>query len=390
MRGHGEGTILTRKRRRKDGTVATRYVVVASNVDGSKVSRWFTSRKDAEDERKRLSDLRAVGRLDAAKLTLGAYLRRWASSLDLAPATMKQHRMIITHHLVPKLGDVLLGRLQPADVDRYLTRTDLHPQTLRHHRATLRRALADAHRDGLVTRNAAALSRAPRLRTVERTYLDAAQASALMAAAKGTRLYAPVTVALCTGLRQAEMLALTWADIDWKARTAQVRHTLHRIPNAPEGVYPWERLAPKTDKSRRTVDLVPLAIEALRQRQREQAADRGGLVPLDALVFTTPSGHPIHGPNLLPPLRAALKAAGLPEEVTWHDMRHATASILLGAGVPLPVISRMLGHSTIRVTADLYAHVVPELQKDAADRLQGALTKASGVQTGVRRKSKAR
>lgn len=386
MRGHGEGTILTRRRKRKDGTTAVRFVVVASNPDGSKVSRWFTSRKDAEAERLRLADLRGVGRLDAARLTLGEYLRRWVSSLDLAPATTKQHRMIVTNHLVPALGGTLLGRLRPADVDAYLARTDLHPQTLRHHRATLRRALADAQRDGLVTRNAAALSRPPRLRTVERTYLDAAQAMALMEATKGERIHAAVTVALCTGLRQAEMLALTWGDIDWKARTATVRHTLHRIPNAPKDVYPWVRLAPKTEKSRRTVDLVPLAVSALRARLKEQTADRGGVVPLDALVFTTPSGHPIHGPNLLPPLRLALKAAKLPDEVTWHDLRHSTASILLGAGVPLPVISRMLGHSTIRVTADLYAHVVPELQKDAADRLQKALTKRSGVRSGVRRK----
>ena len=385
MRGHGEGTILTRKRRRKDGSVAVRYVVVASKPDGTKVSRWFETRKAAEDERKRLADLRAVGRLDAARLTLGAYLRRWASDMDLAPATMKQHRNIIDNHLIPRLGDVLLGRLQPSDVDAYLSRTDLHPQTLRHHRATLRRVLADAQRDGLVMRNAAALSRAPRLRTVERTHLDAAQARALIDVTRDSkvpmlrRVHAPITVALCTGLRQAEMLALTWGDIDWKAGVLHVRHTLHRIPNAPDDVYPWQRMAPKTDKSRRTVDLVPIAIDALRARQREQAADRGGVVPLDALVFTTSAGHPIHGPNLLPPLRAALKAAGLPLEVTWHDLRHSTASILLGAGVPLPVISRMLGHSTIRVTADLYAHVVPELRKDAADRLQGALSPTSGV-----------
>lgn len=386
MRGHGEGTILTRKRKRKDGTVAVRYVVVASNPDGSKVSRWFETRKAAEDERKRLAELRSVGRLDAAKLTLGAYLRRWASDMDLAPATMKQHRNIIDNHLVPRLGDVIIGRLQPSDVDAYLSRTDLHPQTLRHHRATLRRVLADAQRDGLVTRNAAALSRPPRLRTVERTHLDATQARALMDAAKGERVQAAIVVAICTGLRQAEMLALTWGDIDWKARAVHVRHTLHRIPNAPADVYPWTRESPKTDKSRRTVDLVPLAVDALRARQREQAKDRGGVVPLDALVFTTSTGHPIHGPNLLPPLRKALAKAGLPAEVTWHDLRHSTASILLAAGVPLPVISRMLGHSTIRITADLYAHMSPELQKDAANRLQGALSATSGVRSGVRRK----
>lgn len=385
MRGHGEGTILTRKRRRKDGTVAVRYVVVVSMPDGSRRSRWFETRKEAEAERRRLAELRHAGRLDDARLTLGAYLHRWVSDVDLAPNTLKQHRAAIAH-LTEAIGGERLVTLQPTTIDAYLARTDLHPQTLRHHRATLRRALADAMRDGIVTRNVAAQSRPPRLQARERVYLDARQAMALIEATKGQRIHAAVTVALCTGLRQAEMLALTWADVDWKARTVRVRRTLHRIPNAPDDVHPWVFRPTKTDKSRRTVDLVPLALAALRARQKEQAADRGGVTMLDALVFTTPSGHPIHGPNLLPPLREALRKAGLPAEVTWHDLRHSTASILLAAGVPLPVISRMLGHSTIRVTGDLYAHISPELQKDAAGRLQGALSKASGVRTGVRRR----
>lgn len=382
MRAQGEGTVIKRSRKRKDGTTVIRWVAIVTAPDGSRPSVWCETRAAAEKARQELVRLHHAGRLDATRLTLGDYLQRWVSDVDLAPATMKQHRNAITNHLVPRMGKVRLASLTPADVDAYLTRTDLHPQTLRHHRATLRRALADAVRDGLVTRNVAALSRPPRMRRTERTYLDAAAAMRLIEGTRGERIHAPLTVALATGLRQAELLALTWRDIDWNGPSLTVRHTLHRIPNAPKGVYPWVRRDTKTDKSRRTVTLVPFAVDALREQQAQQAADRGGVVSLDALVFTTPGGHPVHGPNLLPPLHAAQARLGLPL-VTWHDLRHATATIMLAAGVPLPVISRMLGHSTMRVTADLYAHVVPELERDAADRLQEALAAASGVRSVV-------
>lgn len=91
-----------------------------------------------------------------------------------------------------------------------------------------------------------------------------------------------------------------------------------------------------------------------------------------ASLATAARGAPIHGTNVLPPFRRALAAAGLPR-VTLHDLRHSCATVMLSAGIPLPVIAEMLGHSSIRVTADLYAHIVPSLRQDAADKLAAAL-----------------
>lgn len=369
-RAHGEGTVIKRTRRRKDGTKVTKWVAIVTAPDGTRPSLWRDTREEADAARLELLRLHGLGRLDASRLTLGSFLERWVADLDLAPETVRKHEMIVRVHLVPRMGRIRLATLSPSDVNRYLTRSDLHPQTLRHHRATLRRALADALRDGLVTRNAAALSRPPRLQTAERQWLDAAQAARLMEATKGMRIHAPVVLALTTGLRQAELLGLAWSDVDLRGRYLTVRHTLQRVDGE------WVLMPPKTDKSRRTVDLVPLAIDTLVEHRRAQDQLRGARA-IDGLVFTTDSGLPIHGPNLLPPLRAALKAAGLPVTVSWHDLRHSTASILLAAGVPIQVISRILGHSTTRVTSDLYAHVVPELKRDAAARLQEALTGGS-------------
>lgn len=120
--------------------------------------------------------------------------------------------------------------------------------------------------------------------------------------------------------------------------------------------------------------LIPIAVEALAEQRRRQDAERGDHPrPIDGLVFTTPTGNPIHSSNLLPPFRAMLARLGLPK-VTVHDLRHSAATMMLTAGVPLPVIAEILGHSTMRVTADLYAHIVPELRRDAADRLTEALS----------------
>lgn len=376
MRAHGEGTVIRRERRRKDGSKVVRWVAIVTRPDGSRQSQWCATRAEAEEARKQLTRLRSVNRLDDARLDLGPFLERWVSSVELAPGTLKQHRNAIVNHLVPALGHIRLTELRPSDVDEYLSRKDLHPQTLRHHRATLRRALADALRDGIVSRNVAALSRPPRMQQVERTFLDAAQAMRLIQGTRGEWVHAPLTIALTTGLRQAELLALLWSEIDWKAGSLTVRYTLHRVVNAPDDVDPWERRPPKTEKSRRTVTLTPLALETLRAHKAAQDEARGATA-IDGLIFTTVTGRPVNGPNLLPPLHEACRRLGLPQ-VSWHDLRHSTASILLAAGVPLPVISRMLGHSTIRVTADLYAHVVPQLERDAAAAMEQAMRRTVG------------
>lgn len=336
---------------------------------------------------------------DLRTLTVGRFLQRWVNRLDLAPATIRQHEMIVRVHLEPAFRGRLLTQLVPSDVDAYLARNDLDPQTLRHHRATLRRALSDAVRDGYIDRNPAALSHAPRMHKAERRYLTAAEARRLIDSSRNERLWPLWTLLVCTGLRLSEALGLSWGDITWGGNdetgsdgehrgrlqghrrsgdadslrvelhgrtgpTLTVRRKLLRV----EGK--WATDAPKTAKSRRTITLIPQAIEALRVQQERQDADRGDRPrPLRGLVFTTETGLPIHGTNVLPPFRRALRDAGLPTELTLHGLRHSCAAILMEAGVPLPVIAEILGHSSIRVTMDIYGHLNPKHHADAARRL---------------------
>jgi integrase len=302
--------------------------------------------------------------LDPRKVRLGDYLRRWLNDVrpHLAPATWRKHESIIRVHLSAdgRLGAIPLSRLGVADVRAYLGRGNRHPQTLRHHRATLRRALADAVRDGLVTKNVAALAEAPRMTRKERPFLTGPQARRLIDGTRDDRLHGLWVVAVTTGLRLAECLGLAWSDVDLDTGVFRVRYQLARQDGQ------WVRVAPKTTKSRRTIPLPAVTVEALkRHRERQRALIGDGPVPIDGLVFTTERGHPIHGPNVLPVLYETLERLGLPR-VRFHDLRHACASMLLKAGWPVERVAMYLGHSTPRVTLEIYAHVKPEDMKEGA------------------------
>lgn len=380
MRGHGEGTIVFRPGRTNPKLGRLMAVVSAGARRPSAMCPHADHRTRDKDRPcpevvgllAHLKAVHAAGTDDPRRLRLGPYLERWVIRVaGLAPATIRQHEMIVRVHLTQApLARRSLHDLRPSDVEGYLARTDLDPQTRRHHRATLRRALADALRDGLVSRNVAALAKPPLLPRRERPVLDLAQVGRLIDSTRGDRLHALWVLGATCGLREAEALGLAWSDVDLETGILHVRYTLHYDPHAPDR---WQRRPPKTAKSRRTINLPAETVRALRAHELIQADEIGDAPqPIDNLVFTTAEGMPIHGSNILPPLYLALRKAGLPR-VTFHDLRHSAATVLYAAGVPLPVISDILGHSTIRVTNDLYRHRVPELSRDAAQRMDAAL-----------------
>lgn len=199
----------------------------------------------------------------------------------------------------------------------------------------------------------------------ERVYLSTAQVRRILEDGRDERHWPLFVLIATTGLRVSEALGLAWSDIGPASVT--VKHQLARVDGA------WARSKPKTRRSRRTIPLTPQAIEALAVQRIRQDAERGDHPrPIEGLVFTTPTGAPIHSTNLLPPWRALLARLGLPR-VTLHDLRHAAATIMLSEGVPLPTIAAVLGHSTIRVTADLYAHVIEESKLQASEAMARAL-----------------
>ncbi len=305
----------------------------------------------------------------------GQFLQRWLEDSvkpSVRPATYAMYWHLTTRHLIPNLDRVPLEKLSPEHVQALLrTKTDegLAPRTVHHLRALLRIALNRAMRWGLVARNVAALADSPRIERFDIRMLTQAEANRLSRATEGDRLAAVYSVALALGLRQGEALGLSWEDVDFTSRRLHVRHGLQRVGGA------LRLVEPKTRQSRRTIALPSIVIEALLHHRAVQSKERlfaGKRWHETGLVFTSTIGTPIEAGNLRRRFWKLLDKAELPR-MRFHDLRHSCASLLLAQGVPARVVMETLGHSNISITMDTYTHVLPELQRQAADAMDRAL-----------------
>lgn len=366
-RSKGEGAIW----KAADGRI--RGSLVLPHPDGVRTVRRFVSARTRAEVSRKLEALRqqaAAGGPTAE--SLGAYLQRWLVAVKphLRPATWGSYAQHVRDYWTPGLGAIALTRLAPSHVEGVMARlleSGRSPATVQRARATLRRALHDAQRDGLVNRNAAALARPPRVERREMRALTPDEVRRLLQATADLPI---VALAVTTGLRLGELLGLRWSDIDLDARTLVVRRALARTHSGG-----YALAEPKTARSRRTVVLGAVALEALRRRRVQQAADRlaagSAWQDTDGAVFTDALGRLLDPREVSRSFRRLADRLGLP--VRFHDLRHTAASLMLAGGVPLKVVSDVLGHSSIAITADVYAHVAPDARREAAEALDRAL-----------------
>lgn len=361
MRAKGEGSLYKEQRQGRP----LRWVVQVSLPDGRLWRRRYADRDEA------LAVLRSTSRAaaPAASSSLSVYLAAWLRDVrvTLAPATWRRYETICRLWLVPGLGSTRLDRLTTTQVRSYLFELPLHPRTVSHHRAVLRKALNDAVTAGLLTRNVAALAKPPAVPNTERRWLSGDELRILFDSTGASPLHALWVLAGTTGLRAAELLGLSWRDVDLADGLLHVRHTLHRESGE------WAFRPTKTRQTR-AVPLTGYAVRALREHRARQARDALaiGVGRPDGLVFTTARGTPLHGPNLAKLLRADLRAAGLPD-VTVHTLRHSCASWMLSEGVDIKTVSVILGHTDPRITMNLYLHVGEDMKRDAVERIGRAL-----------------
>ncbi|OHX04604.1 tyrosine-type recombinase/integrase [Micromonospora sp. WMMB235] len=371
-RGHGEGSIY----QLPDGRFRAAIDLGWSN--GKRRRKYVTRRTRAEVVKalKEMTVLAETGRLSTQRVpTLAQWMDTYLSevaSAKVRPSTLHRYREEVEHHIGPMLGRHRLDKLTPGHLTSfYRDRTTvLSVGSVRRMHANLRRALNVAVRWQLIHVNPAALVEPPSLPHVEVRPYSLVEARRFLRAVEGLRLEARWLIGIALGLRQGEVLGLRWDDVDLGSGTLRVRGQLQRNPDTGDLVF----VETKTARSRRTLPLPPTVLEALRRHQERQAAERFDADSWadPALVFATAVGTPIHPRNDYRSFREIIRRAGL-RQVRLHDLRHTAASVLLAQGVPARVVMEILGHSQISVTLNIYAHVAPEIAREAASRLEGAL-----------------
>lgn len=371
-RGHGEGAIY----QRGDGRWVT---AVNLGWEGGKRKRkvvYGKTRKEvAEKLKSLLRDQQRNTLVSDEKQTVQKYLEWWlaeVASTSVRPTTAESYTDKIRLHVIPEIGRVRLARLTAAQVQDLLTRklrSGLSPRSVAYIHAILRRALGQAEKWGLVSRNVVALVDPPRVQRPEARSMTPEEARAFLNAAKVDRLHALFAVALAIGLRRGEVLGLHWRDIDLDKGTLRVRTSLVRLGGT------MVLSEPKSARSRRTIPLPSSSLTALREHRLRQVEERlaaGNLWQESGLVFTTHVGTFIEPRTVGRAFERICERARIGR---WHlhELRHTCASLLLAQNIHPRVVMEVLGHSGITLTMNTYSHVLPALQQDAASRMEDLL-----------------
>lgn len=361
-RGRGEGSIY----RRTDGRWAA-YVTVDSAP-----RRYLYGKSRAEVATKLAAAVKQRGDglpLPGDRETVASFLTTWVHGQRrrLRAGTWRRYEQYVRVHTLPALGRVPLAKLGPQHLEKlYEERLSagLSPTTVHHLHTTIHRALSQAMRWGLVARNVAELVDPPRDARHEMAVLSTDQVKQLLAAAAGGPVEALLTLAVTTGMRRGELLGLRWRDVDLDRGAVAVRGSLQKSFEGDLKI-----AAPKTPRSKRQIELSETALAALRRHRKKQTERRlllGAEWTADDLVFPSAIGRPQEGRHLVyGQLNPLLVKAGLPR-IRFHDLRHTAATLMLARGIHPKIVSEMLGHSTIGITLDLYSHVTPTMQRQAA------------------------
>jgi integrase len=328
--------------------------------------------------------------------TLGHFLEHeWLPAVRprLRASTWANYHTYTTAYVLPVLGGVKLQALTPVQLNsfyalllergrRRATRrgtAGLAPKTVRNVHVMLHRALRDAMRWGYLVRNVAEAADPPAARSPEQRVWSPAQLGAFLAHVRGDRLYALWLLVATTGMRRGELAGLRWADVDLDHATV--------TPLVPRVVVDHQvhASAPKTELGRRRLALDPVTLGVLRDHFARQAQDRATVGPRyqdHGYVFTWPDGRALHPDNITGWFEQHTRAAGLPR-IRLHDVRHSYATAALAAGVPAKVVSERLGHASVAFTLQVYGHVIPGMDADAAATVADLILNSAQKRSGT-------
>jgi integrase len=370
-RGHNEGSYY----QTADGR--WRAAITLHLPDGQARRRYLSARTKREVQQ-RAAELHEQARrgvsLEPGRLTVADWLEDWLRTVaapGVKATTLQTYRTTVRVHLIPALGGHRLTALSALHIQRFYARLVAQgyaPKTVQDIHSVLSSALNAARRMRLIPTSPAADVTLPRRPREERRTLTDEQAMQLLEAAEaaGDPLTALWFVAAYTGMRKGECLGLSWRDVDLDRGLLHVRQQLNRIDHR-------KVLTDPKGRGMRTIPIATPAVDALRAHRLRQAEQRlaAGVGWQDSgLVFTPPDGTPIEPTRVNVLFDRAIARAGV-LRITFHELRHTTATLLLAAGVPLPVVSAILGHAGVQITAAVYAGV----QRDDVMRVGDIMTR---------------
>ncbi len=241
----------------------------------------------------------------------------------------------------------------------------LAPKTVNNIHGVLHKALDNAVKWNILPRNVCDAVTPPRIPRKEKNVLTKQQAHTLLEEVRTHRLEALLTLAITTGIREGELLALHWQDISFEDCSLQVKRAVSYLKG-----YGYIESEPKTAKGRRMIKLPVFVVDILirnKAQQEEQRRQVGSAWIDKDLVFTNAQGYYFSSSTLRKVFRRFLVSIGLPH-MCFHDLRHSAATILLAMNVHPKVVQEILGHSTIAMTLDVYSHALPSMQEDVTKR----------------------
>lgn len=353
--------------------------------------KWFTVKGSEDDAEKFLTEkLRQLDTnmyTDPGKMTVAEYLRKWVKNYcepNLAKSTLIRNRGIVENHLIPALGRYQLAKLKPLHIQEYYThalkygRIDgkgeaLSPTTVLYHHRVLHEALKHAVQWQLLTMNPSDAVKPPKKNKPQAKTLDKQEVDILLNEAKGGPLYIPVLIAIHTGMRRGEIIALEWKDVDLKAGIIHVKKSIHWDAETKKHI----TKRTKNEKNRR-VDIIMPVVDELKRWKKEQKNNRkacGTGCEINDYICTHPDGRMI---SLDYCTKAFIRLArSCRFDISFHDLRHTHATLMMQMGVPAKVVAERLGHTDIKITIDTYSHVSAGVQRDAVMKWENLFKKSN-------------
>ncbi|RWM08943.1 site-specific integrase [Mesorhizobium sp.] len=367
---------------------------------GKRRRKWHSfsgTKRGAQEECARLiTEMKHGTYVEPTRQTVAEFLDEWLTFIkpSVAPKTFERYAEICRKGLVPLIGAVILAKLKTDKIDAAFTdaltkpRTDhrkrkegeelkplppLAPRTVHHFRRVLIKALGQAVTWDRLSRNPATATTPPKVERKKMLAYDAAQTAQLIEELRLTRMFIPMLLAVKCGLRRGEILALRWRHVEL-GDNLRLLSIVESAEQTNDGVRYKE---PKSGRAR-TVALSAATVAELkahRTRQAEEQLKLGIRPEADSFVVAQVDGQPLQPRSLTHEWIRVLGKTKLPR-IRFHDLRHTHASQMLSAGVHPKVASERLGHSTIGITLDLYSHVMPGMQADAAEAVDAAIRSA--------------